>query len=183
MANNDIFTGRPALAGAGLLRPIAVDRPAAERPARIVALASGDRSSVERELAQRPLPIQSFAQTFAEVRKEGVGKAATFSAAFARTLSSNDQVGQFFEDVALAAPADRLAILDAQKAAGFATGVVHAVGLLPAAHGRAIMRDFLLGSGQLDAQALGACMDWLALAGKSVRERGIVIPEADAPHD
>jgi hypothetical protein len=74
MANNDIFTGRPALAGAGLLRPITAERPPAERPARLVALASGDRSSIERELAQRPLPIQSFAQTFAEVRKEGVAR-------------------------------------------------------------------------------------------------------------
>src|SRR5580693_3030552 len=177
---NDNFISRTPITAIGASTNVGAN---VRITAQIETLSSGDRTTIERELAARPVPVQNFATTFAEVRKQGVAKAAAFSVAFADTLQTNDQIGQYFEDVALAQPADRVAILDAHKAAGFAEAVVHGVGLVPAAHGRVIMRDFLLRSGQVDPQAMSAVMDWLALAGKSIRERGIQIPAADAPHD
>src|SRR6185295_13347957 len=133
---------------------------------RLGTLASGDRASIQRELANRPLAVQDFSTTFADVCKSGVANAAAFSVAFATTLQTNDQAGQFFEDVALASPEDRAAILDAHKAAGIGESVVHGVSLLPAAHGRLVMQDFLYRSGQLDTEALGQVMDWVSLAGR-----------------
>ena len=149
----------------------------------ITTLASGDHAAIARELALRPIAVQDFTSTFSEVRKQGVAKAATFSVAFAQSLQSNDQIGQFFEDVALVPQPDRVAILDAHKTAGLGEGVVHGIGLLPAAHGRAVMKDFLFHSGQPDPQAMAAVANWLSLAGKSIRVHGIAIPSPVAPHD
>src|SRR6476619_2393394 len=52
-------------------------------PTRVAALASGDAAVIERELAARPVAVQTFAATFDEVRKQGTARAATFSVEFA----------------------------------------------------------------------------------------------------
>jgi len=150
---------------------------------RMNALASGDASQIEHELALRPVAVQNFSTTFNEVRQQGPAKAAAFSVTYAQTLQTNDQVGQFFQQVAMAPQTDRVTILEAQKAAGLGQAVVHGVALLPSAQGRAIMQDFLLRAGQLDEQAMGSVMEWVTLAGRAIRERGLQIPDVDAPHD
>src|SRR5690242_1456228 len=89
----------------------------------IDTLSSGDRATIDRELTAHPVSVQNFADTFAQVRQQGAPKAASFAVAYSASLHTNDEVGQFFEDIALAPQTDRIAVLDAHKAAGYAEGV------------------------------------------------------------
>src|SRR5882762_8837310 len=179
---NTTVAGSP-MAGASVSN-ISLSATALAGAAPLTVLSSGDSAAIQGELAARPVAPQDFAATFASVRQQSAANAATFSLAYAETLQTNDQAGQFFEDVALAPPADRLMILNAQKSAGHAESIVHGIALVPAAHGRVLMKDFLYPNGDaLDTQAMGAVMEWIAAAGGAVRKRGLVIPDGNAPTD
>ena len=68
---NDNFISRTPITAIGASTNVGAN---VRITAQIETLSSGDRTTIERELAARPVPVQNFATTFAEVRKQGVAK-------------------------------------------------------------------------------------------------------------
>ena len=92
--------------------------------------------------AMRITPAE-FAPAFREVAAKNPTQARQLAVAYDRTLDSDDALRQHFDLMARAKPAERTLLINAYRSDRRGKRVVQAVGLLPAAHGRVLMRDFL----------------------------------------
>src|SRR5262249_5791430 len=107
-------------------------------------------------------------------------QAVRLAEAFAPSLPESDQPRQLFQHVALRPSAERRALINGYRRAGQDRWVVHAIGELPAAQGRAMMKDFVLTeSGKRDKKALREVWLYLADIGKTIPVRKI----EDDDHD
>src|SRR5262245_46068817 len=166
-------------------RPGTVDLPPGAPPlsARISTLPLDNPAAAALQLRAMHAQPEEFAPTFTQLAAADRVRAQAFAVAFTSSLDTGDKINRFFDVVAHASDADRHSIIDANKAAGNGPIVVHAVGLLPAAQGRLLMRDFLMPNNQTDEAAFRDLGRWMSRAGQILREKNVPIPDADTPHD
>ena len=100
----------------------------------------------QEELATRlaeAQPTQSdVGPVYRQVFHSSKTQALRLAEAFAATLPDIDHHRQLFQSVALRSPAERRTLLDGYRKAGQDRWVVHAIGQLPTAQGRSLMKDF-----------------------------------------
>ena len=114
-----------------------------DRIATLIKIPLADTAVAATKLqAMHASPLE-FGPAFARISATDPDGAARFAAAFTASLETRDQLAQMFDQVARAQPADRLAILAANRTGEGAQSVVHGVSALPQAQGTVIMRDFL----------------------------------------
>jgi len=117
---------------------------------RLSTLPLDNPATASQQLRAMHVQPEEFAPAFAQLSASDRVRAQAFAVAFTSSLDSSDKLNRFFDVVAHASDADRRTIIDANKSAGNGSMVVDAVGLLPAAQGRVLMRDFLMPDGQAD---------------------------------
>src|SRR6188768_1849367 len=100
----------------------------------------------------RPVELAPAFQTLRQEEPESAGKLVE---AYAVSLPQHKQHREFFQNVVNMERPDRLAAVAAYKHAGQGKGVVQAIALLPRAHSRTLMRDFLYGEREeVDREAM-----------------------------
>ena len=92
-----------------------------------------DRNAASTQLRTMRVTPAEFAPAFLQLAKTDQTKAKQFTAAFAATMETNEDLRGMFDQVARAKPADRRLAFDGMRAAGQAQRIVHAVGLMPRA--------------------------------------------------
>src|SRR5207245_82945 len=101
-------------------------------------------------------------------------QAAKVAEAFAASLPDADHHRQLFQHVALRDSEERRTLIDGYKRVGQSRWVVHAIGELPAAQGRALMKDFALTpAGTPDKKSLREVWLYVAELGSTVPTRPI----------
>jgi hypothetical protein len=150
----------------------------------ILKLPSTDVAAMRHELANHKLDVEQFGPVYAQIAAQSPQHAATFSAAYARNLPTSEMVSNFFARVAVAAPADRKAIVMANRENQNGIGVIHALGALPDAQALAIMKDFILGENEaVNQRALNDLAEWFAGAGQALLAAHFPLPDSVAAHD
>ncbi|MBA3475308.1 MAG: hypothetical protein H0T10_00955 [Actinobacteria bacterium] len=100
--------------------------------------------------------------------------------ALAKGLPETDHHRQLFQAVALRSEKERRTLIDGYRKAEQDRWVVHSVGELPAAQGRALMKDFVLTErGKHDKKALCEVLLYLAELGDKIETRRV----DDDPND
>src|SRR5687768_10626146 len=100
--------------------------------------------------------------------------------ALAKGLPDIDHHRQLFQAVALRTGKERRTLIDGYRKADQDRWVVHAIGELPAAQGRALMKDFVLTeAGKQDTKAVREVLLYLADLGAKIETR----PVEDDPND
>ena len=100
--------------------------------------------------------------------------------ALAKTLPDIDHHRQLFQAVALRPAKERRTLIDGYRKAEQDRWVVHAIGELPSAQGRALMKDFVLTeTGKKDKKALREVLLYLVDLGATIETR----PVEDDPND
>ena len=100
--------------------------------------------------------------------------------ALAKTLPDIDHHRQLFQAVALRPAKERRTLIDGYRKAEQDRWVVHAIGELPSAQGRALMKDFVLTeTGKKDTKAVREVLLYLADLGATMKTR----PVEDDPND
>ena len=126
-------------------------------------------------------PTQSdVGPVYRQVFHSSKTQALRLAEAFATTLPDIDHHRQLFQSVALRSPSERRTLLDGYRKAGQERWVVHAIGQLPTAQGRSLMKDFVItDAGKHDRKAIREVLVYLAELGGTIETR----PIADDPND
>ena len=162
----------PAKVAPTAAKPAAATTTATPLMANLTQLPLNDTNATAAQLRTMRVTPAEFAPAFLQLAKTNQAQAKQFTAAFASTMETNDQLRGMFDQVARAKPADRRLAFDGMRAAGQARRIVHAVGLMPAAHGQVLMKDFLLNAaGKRDDASMREAAAWLADAGEVITAR------------
>ena len=118
----------------------------------------------------KPTPSE-VGPVYREIYKTSKPGARRLATAYATTLPTIDQHRQVFQSVALSRDAEeRRTLIKGYRDAHQDQWIVHAIGQLPAAHGRALMKDYVLSpAGRKDNAALEEVWTYVANLGAEIR--------------
>ena len=125
----------------------------------------------------KPTPSE-VGPVYREIYKTSKPGARRLATAYATTLPTIDQHRQVFQSVALSRDAEeRRTLIKGYRDAHQDQWIVHAIGQLPAAHGRALMKDYVLSpAGRKDNAALEEVWSYVAGLGAEIRFGGQPAP-------
>jgi transcription termination factor NusB len=132
----------------------------------------------------KPTPSE-VGPVYREIYKTSKPGARRLATAYATTLPTIDQHRQVFQSVALSRDAEeRRTLIKGYRDAHQDQWIVHAIGQLPAAHGRALMKDYVLSpAGRKDNKALEEVWTYVANLGAEIRFGGQPAPDGEPDHD
>src|SRR5271170_5748694 len=149
----------------------------------VLALKPTEIEPMRQEILKRQVTPEHFASAYSKVAAASGPHAATFAAAYTRTIQTQEQLSRAFSIVAQAPAADRKAILIANRDNENGAVVVHAASTLPAAHARVLMQDFLTDGANVHEGAASSVAEWFMMAGEVLLSNRINVPGPNAPHD
>jgi hypothetical protein len=104
-------------------------------------------ATTTRQLKAMKVSPAEFPAAFRTLAAKNPTQARKLAIAFDDTLESDDALRQHFDFVARTTPKERKLVIDAYRTGGRGARVVQAVGAMPAAHGRVLMKEFLVKAG------------------------------------
>jgi hypothetical protein len=136
-----------------------------------------DRAEMVRRFKETPPSHAEIGAAFRHTMQHDGTLAVKLAEAYAEGLTSVRDHRAFFQHLAASSVEERQAGIQGYRNVGLGSAVVHAVGFLPAAQGRAVMRDFLIRpGGEKDRHAFSDLAQWLSRAGEAIRKGEQEVP-------
>jgi hypothetical protein len=143
-----------------------------------------DAGTLAKTLTEQPPALAEVTVAFDVAMKRGRSVAVHLATAYAQGLPDIRSHRAFFQHLALLKKDQRRAGIEGYRAAGLGDAVVNAIGYMPAAQGRVVMKDFLHDAkGKRDRKAFKDVGKWLARAGAAMVRAQDREPEPEPDFD
>jgi hypothetical protein len=137
---------------------------------RLAAVSMHNAKAVDAIVQKTPATGVELVSTFRSEYASAPAQARMLAESYARSIKNPLDHRELFQEAAGMKSDERRALVAGYRRAGQARGVVHAVGQLPRAQGRVLMKDLVLHpDGKIDHSGLQHVLYWLRDAGAEIK--------------